>query len=80
MREDKDEAALDRLNDFQDDLEDIVTAAGDRDGEDYLKDLKARPRKIGGRYYLALYWYRVEPPSHSVVYAPFGLLEPPRRC
>src|SRR6266542_3367714 len=69
---DKDEEALDRLEDVLDALEEIVTEAGRRDGENYLQDLKVRSKKVQGRCYLSLMWYRSAPPAPSVLYAPFG--------
>ena len=69
---DSDEIALERLEDVQDELEEIIRAAEERDGKDYFKDLRIRVRKAAGRYYLALTWYRSKPPSGSVIYAPYG--------
>ncbi|HLX60643.1 MAG TPA: hypothetical protein VKX17_05120 [Planctomycetota bacterium] len=69
---DRDEEILERLEDLQDELEEIVAATGENDDENYLQDLRIRVRKAGGRFFLALTWYRAEAPSGSAIYPPNG--------
>jgi hypothetical protein len=69
---DREEDILDQLEELNDELEEIVRAAGNRDHDDYWRDLRIRVRKADGHYFLKLYWYRADPPAASVVYAPRG--------
>lgn len=73
-RNDLDEEFLDRLEEIQDELEEIVRATGERDGDNYLDDLRVRARKADGRFFLALTWYRPNAPLGSAIYAPRGCL------
>lgn|GEM_PF-6061275 len=71
-KQDPDEIVLERLEKKHDQLEELIRGAGERDNEDYFRDLRIRVRKVGGRFYLAITWYGWKPPPGSAVYAPKG--------
>jgi hypothetical protein len=72
LREEEIEQALSRLERAQDDLEEILSAASERDGMDYFSFCRMRVRVLDGRFYILLIWSGQEPPPASVVYAPLG--------